>query len=257
MRERLLKLAATGPRGQQMPQHHGVLAPGKKYMTVTPIGTPKLPNAKLPASQESVLAKLKLEATNKAEAELAGEKHKLLHGLPLLAGKGAIVGLCAVAASLLTESGKEGIKKLLMPKPSLAKNVRHAMGQAAGYGLGGLALGAGVGLAGAGLNAATEPHYKEKHYTTMLKENPHLKHEDAATVRKSFDTLWHFNRDMASNPVTSGSFVRRAVAFKDEGIGPNDVKLLTDIRKNMSSIKSDSFLDKARAMANFGPKSDN
>ena len=160
-----------------------------------------------------------------------------------ISGKGLLLKALGIGGAALTAGAtgafgaatKEGLERLLKPKPSMFQNVRKAMGTAAGFGLGGLALGGGVYAADNLVNAIKEPREKEHHFNTMLKENPSLKHEDPGVVAKSFNTLWHFNKDMAKDPTTSGAFVRRAAVFKDEGIQANDIKTLTDIRKNMST----------------------
>jgi hypothetical protein len=123
------------------------------------------------------------------------------------------------------------------------------MGKAVGFGLGGLALGTGAMAASRGIEAITEPLEKKRSFNEMMKENPGLKREDKDVVRKSFNTLHTFNPMMAKDPTVAGAFVRRSVAFKDEGIQSADIKTLSEIRKNLSSLKNDqNFLDTARSL---------
>lgn len=101
------------------------------------------------------------------------------------------------------------------------------------YGLGAAGIAGGI----AGLEALRETLDrkvgKEKAFKNMIKDNPGLANESPAHVKKVFNTLYTFNKDMAKDPLVAGSFTRRSLMFKDEGIQPMDVKTLTEIRKNM------------------------
>lgn len=208
---------------------------------------------KAQAIAEELLAKAQGTAHAEAHAPVGISGKKLLMGA---LGMGA-TGLAAGVTGAFGAATKEGIERLLKPKPSMFQNVRKAMGTAAGFGLGGLALGTGVYAADKGYTALTEPHEKARHFNTMMKENPTLKHEDQPTVVKSFNTLWHFNKDMAKDPTTSGAFVRRAAVFKDEGIQATDIKTLADIRKALSASHTSAakgFLERGTGLRSFHDK---
>ena len=85
--------------------------------------------------------------------------------------------------------------------------------------------------------------------------------QDHRTLRRSFDTLYSFNPHMAKDPLVAGSFLRRALAFKDEGIQANDVKTLTEIRKNLAGARKDEggkgLMDRAKELQAFAPKQSN
>lgn len=110
------------------------------------------------------------------------------------------------------------------------------------YGLG--AAGVAGGIAGIeSLREALDRKVgKEKAFKNMIKDNPGLAGENPDHVKKVFNTLYTFNKDMAKDPLVAGSFTRRSLMFKDEGIQPMDVKTLTEIRKNMRDGRGgDSF----------------
>lgn len=201
------------------------------------------------STRERLLNLVKTAAAG-AAAEHAGKGigGRALNHLDKLIGAGLMAGAGAL--------GHKYVMPHLVAKPSMLDRVTNAMGTAAGYGLGGLALGAGVYGAGKAYDGLTEGHVKEKHFKNMLAENPMLKHEDPAVVRRSYNTLFHFNKDMATDPTTAGAFVRRAVAFKDEGIQSNDIKTLAEIRKNLADAggKGTSFMDRASKLHSFSDK---
>ena len=153
-----------------------------------------------------------------------------------------------IAKSLIL-SGIGGVGALAMKKltkPSLMSQVKGSTSKALGFGLGGLALGTGAMAASKGFEAVKDPIDRRRNFNRMLEENPSLKREDKDVVRKSFNTLHTFNPMMSKDPTVAGAFVRRAVAFKDEGIQSADVKTLSEIRKNMASLKKDNdFLETA------------
>ena len=173
--------------------------------------------------------------------KLAGREQQvektLLEQLKGRAVSGGVGLVSAALGAAVKEPLVAGIQKMVRPKASLARSIFGHGGPfrtALGYGGAGLGLAAGAVVAEKGYEALTEGRHKENAKAMMLAEHPQLKHEDARIVNRSFDTLWRFNREMAKDPTVAGSFVRRAAMFKDEGIQANDVKTLTEIRKNMS-----------------------
>lgn len=157
--------------------------------------------------------------------------------------KGALGAAGAAGALILAATAKpleERIARAFKPKPSVMGSIFGRGGPfhtALGYGAAGAALGGGAMLANKAFTMAHEPREKRNAFAVMMAEHPHLKHEDPKTVTRSFNTLWHFNQDVAKDPTTAASFVRRAAMFKDEGIQANDVKTLTDIRKALSDAR--------------------
>jgi hypothetical protein len=166
-----------------------------------------------------------------------------------------------IAKSLIL-SGLGGAGALAMKrltKPTLSSQVRLGMGRALGFGLGGLALGTGVMAASKGYEAVKNPIERKHSFDKMLAENPGLKREDKDVVRKSFATLHTFNPMMAKDPTVAGAFVRRALAFKDEGIQSADVKTLSEIRKNLSysgKRRDVGFLEMAKNLQSMSHEND-
>lgn len=98
-----------------------------------------------------------------------------------------------------------------------------------------LAFGAGAGAIGLGIEGASslhdaiaDPLRKRKYMNNMLAENPQLRRESPKDVSKAFNTLYTFNKRMASDPLVSGSFLRRALQFREEGVQAVDIKTLVD-----------------------------
>ena len=160
-------------------------------------------------------------------------------GLRNVLGKGAALGAGVLAA------------KYLIPKKTLAQKMigeGTAGRRALMFGAGAVGLGAGLkGIESLG-DAISTPLKKKKYFNNMLDENPSLKKENPKDVSKIFRTLYTFNPLMASDPLVAGSFLKRSLQFKDEGIQPVDVKTLTEIGKHLrESKKKDTFLRSAFA----------
>jgi hypothetical protein len=147
-----------------------------------------------------------------------------------------------------TEGGSHTVKEVVESSP-----LASALGKVLLYG------GTGAGAYGAvkGIDSAMDSYSskrgKEKGWNNMLDENPSLKRmgkADQGYAKKVFRTLHSFNPKMAEDPLVSGSFVRRALQFQDEGIQPMDVKTLTEVSKQISdSKKKDGLLQSAFAGA--------
>lgn len=115
---------------------------------------------------------------------------------------------------------------------------------AGGVGRKALGLGAGAAIIGGGVSGTnkaidhfSDKHKKKKYFKQMIAENPQLKKETPKDVTKVFNTLFRFNKKMASDPLVAGSFLKRSLQFKDEGIQPVDVKTLTEVGKHLSDTK--------------------
>ncbi|MFZ4580511.1 MAG: hypothetical protein ACOYOB_19175 [Myxococcota bacterium] len=159
------------------------------------------------------------------------------------AGKGvlgAIEGAPKAAIGALGTAAGVALLSKFRKKPSLLKSIFSSGGPlttALAYGAGATAIGGGVWAAGKGLEAATDPYKKERAFKALKSESPALVSGDPVHARKSFETLWRFNPDMAKDPLVASSFVRKAIAFKEEGVQSQDIKTLADVRKAMSDAK--------------------
>ena len=151
------------------------------------------------------------------------------------------------------------LKKMSPLKRSLTKGFgKDTIGRKA------LTFGAGAaGIAGGikGVEALSDsiatPIKKRSAFNNMMSDNPGLKKENKKDVQRVFNTLYRFNPKMAADPLVAGSFMKRTLQFKDEGIQPVDVKTLTEVSRNMQSNKSNSsvlsaaFLGGAKELAAF------
>lgn len=186
-----------------------------------------------------------------------------------LAAQQSLPGMKPKAKDVLKNWGKSVGKEVADPK-ALGSALRKALSQGAVLGGGvlaakyfkkkptlmkkllgegtpgrkALAFGAGAaGIAGGlkaveGLgDAVSNPLKKKKYFNNMMDENPSLKKEPKRDVERIFRTLYKFNPTMASDPLVAGSFMRRSLQFKDEGIQPVDVKTLAEISKSLKDSK--------------------
>lgn len=90
--------------------------------------------------------------------------------------------------------------------------------------VGGLATGtAAAGLAAAGTAAAyglgklKDTIVKGRAMKDMIEANPHLAKKDAKQVKMTFNSLYHLNPDLATDPLVSGSFVARSIDRVEQG----------------------------------------
>jgi len=121
-----------------------------------------------------------------------------------------------------------------------------------GLGLGAAGLTAGIRGADAAIDSIGGPIRQRKAFNAMMDENPNLKKEDQGDVKKIFRTLHTFNPDMAKDPLVAGSFMRRSLQYKDEGIQPQDVKTLAEINKMRSDSRGKESLLQAMMGAAAG-----
>lgn len=91
---------------------------------------------------------------------------------------------------------------------------------------------------------------KEPAFNAMLEYHPQLKNEDMDTVRKYFDSAWHFSPHLAQDPLAAGAYIRHALQYKDAtgGPAPNLVGDLSQLEKNVSQSRGSksNFLDFGR-----------
>ena len=78
-----------------------------------------------------------------------------------------------------------------------------------------------------------------------MRENPDLTKEPAKDVKMIYSTLHRFAPRLARDPLVAGSFLKRSLQFRTEGIQPNDIKTLAEIGRNMAQAKKESILSKA------------
>ena len=179
-----------------------------------------------------------------------------LKSLPAL----AVGGAAALGGGLLKKEIESAIRR--RRQPGMLGEVFGTGGafrKALGYGLGAGVLGGGAVAASKTYEKVTDPYKKEQAFKGMVSMSPGLKNEDSKAVRDSFNVLWKFNKDVAEEPTSAASFVRRLVMFKDEGVQTNDIKTLAEIRKNMAdSGKSRGGMLPSSAMelASLGPRSE-
>lgn len=141
-------------------------------------------------------------------------------------------------AALLGAGGAIGLealrRKIFNRPPTVMQEIfgRGGIGRRA-VGLGLLAAGLGAGAAGVSKAVDyTADHYgKKKAFDDMLKHSPSLKEHSQKDLHAAFNTLHKFNPDMATDPLTASSFMRRAMMFKEEGIQPADVLTIANARK--------------------------
>ena len=145
------------------------------------------------------------------------------------------------AFDALTEKVVEGPKGLARLKQILTSPAAKKFGL---FGVGALGIAGGLAAVDAIRDSMSHRVGKDKAFKNMIKENPSLAKENPAHVKKVFNTLYTFNKDMAKDPLVAGSFARRSMQFKEEGIQPMDVKTLTEIQKNMRDAKGRDSLAK-------------
>lgn len=117
---------------------------------------------------------------------------------------------------------------------------------------GAAALTAGIRGTDAIIDGVRDPFQKKRALGKMLSENPSLMKEDQGDVSKVFNTLYRFNPTMAKDPLVAGSFMRRSMQYKDEGIQPQDVKTLAEIGKLQADTKKKESLLQAMMGASVG-----
>ena len=141
------------------------------------------------------------------------------------AGKAGVIG------SALAKAKKFVVKNTSPRVRRLAGNMALLAG-AAGI------LSAGGTVASRALDATGDPIKRGVFRKKMMKRYPKLKTEDPKAVKSVFNTLYRFSPEMASDPGVAGAFVQKGLEFKDVGIQPTDVKILSDIQSAVTNRKS-------------------
>lgn len=147
----------------------------------------------------------------------------------------------ALVTGGLATKAVDGLIHKFGPKPSLGQQIfgrGGAFRKAIGFGLGGATLAGGAMLANSAYDAVTSPVKRERGFKLMLADNPGLKEHDERSLRKNYNTLYNLNPDLAQEPAVASAFVKKQMAFKDEGIQTADVKTLSEIRKNFADARA-------------------
>jgi hypothetical protein len=135
-------------------------------------------------------------------------------------------------------------------KSKMIKGVKGMFGKgsagrkALAFGAGAAAIGGGIDALSSTQEAVTTPVKKKMYFKKMMAENPKLSTEKPEDVQKVFNTLFRFNKSIASDPLVAGAFMRRAMQFKEEGIQPVDVKTLVEVAEKRQKSKGDSAMRK-------------
>lgn len=140
-----------------------------------------------------------------------------------------------------------GRKKSLMERAFSNPNFRRA----AVAGGGALALAAAIeGVEKASKHVGDKMSHKQG-FKRLMAHNPSLAKEDPEHVAMLYETMHDMEPGLARNPLVAGSWVKKNLMYKDEGVHPNDLKTLMEIRRGRKdSGGSDSMLKKV-----FGPLS--
>ena len=181
-----------------------------------------------------------------------------------LAAAGALAGAIGAVGKKGVDFGKKlhsarKLNKMSPLKRALVKGFgEDTVGRKAlMFGAGAAGISGGIKGVEALSDSVAKPIKKRSAFNKMMADNPSLKKENPTDVKRVFNTLFRFNPKMAGDPLVAGSFMKRTLQFKDEGIQPVDVKTLTEVGRNMSSNKSNSsllsaaFLGGAKELANF------
>lgn len=191
-------------------------------------------------AQAAATASLKSEAAN----VFKGFGKNVLKELGAKAAPATAAGITAAGLAAL---------KALRPKPTPAQRLAGGLKKAltgklarrlGTFGAGAAGIAGGVALVDALREGLSKKVSHGKQFSNVMKENPSLE-RDREHAQKVFKTLQRFNPEMAADPLVAGSFLKRSIQYKDEGIQPMDVKTLTEIGKNMRDRGGgDSFLGK-------------
>jgi len=140
---------------------------------------------------------------------------------------------------------------------------KMAVANAAGKGIGRRALeymgfGAAVMAGGAGAAAGYDKLHRSltegSRYKAMLKSNPDLRDKPKGEVREVFDIVHEYSPDLTKHPAVAGSFVRKALEYKDVGISPASVKELVDIQTTRAKAHGyPTYSGMLRGMASRAP----
>ncbi len=193
--------------------------------------------------------KLHADSVTKMEEPFKAAVGKKMRGglLDLIGSSGkAGAGIAGAGATL----GATALYNKLKKKPTAFQTLKGAFGPGSAgrkaLAIGGIAAAVGAGITGAesATSSISKSLGKKKGFDNMMADNQWLKKEPPKDVKRFYNTLHNFAPKVAKDPLAAGSFMRRSMAFKDEGIQAADIKTLTDINK-ASKKPSDSLLQNA------------
>ena len=107
-----------------------------------------------------------------------------------------------------------------------------------------LAAAAGVlGVAGWGASKISDAYdekvTKKKAFSSFTERNKSwLKEHKPDDVQDRFNTLYTFSPEVAKDPLSASSFMKRSLAYAGEGVHINDLKTMSEIRQKQHSVGS-------------------
>lgn len=152
----------------------------------------------------------------------------------------------------MASKGEVAVKAVLAAKTigDTAKSVGKYMLIGAGATAGAAAVATGASALHRGLTSGSR-------FKAMLKSNPDLRAMPEKDVREVFDIVHEYAPDLTKHPSVSGSFVRKAIEYKDVGVSPASVKELVDIQGARSKSHSyPTYPGMLRGLAQHAPMGD-
>ncbi len=150
----------------------------------------------------------------------------------------------------------EQLKERLKPKPSVGKMIfgrGGALKKALAFGAVAAGIGGGVSLADKAVDAVHGKFSKRKGFNDMMEANPQFKNQPKKDVQGIYNTLYNFAPKMARDPLVAGSFMKKQLEFKTEGIQAPDLKTLSEITRNLGQARKESILSRAFGAAGAAP----
>jgi len=134
----------------------------------------------------------------------------------------------------VAETGLKGLthlQKLFEKKPdSTLRRAAKWLGLGAG-------LTAGGTIAAGGVEKITDVLSKPIHMQSMMEQNPDLVKYPKKDVETYFNTLQRFSPLMAADPLVSGSWMRKALQYRDVGIDPRSARELIEASTALAGLR--------------------
>lgn len=159
-----------------------------------------------------------------------------------LTKQGCDAALGEVAADLLIMTKEAGMREM---GSTASKVLAHSLLLTAGPVLYGLGRGTVDHMVAANDKKEREKHLRASFASVMNEDHPdrELFNAQPEKARQAFQTLTHFSPNMAMQPATARSFIKRFMHYEAHGgISAGDVKDLTEIEKNMRGSGPSPFL---------------
>jgi len=103
------------------------------------------------------------------------------------------------------------LRERMQKTAGMWENFKNALTNQAIGGMATATLAAGATAAGYGLGKLKDTIVKGRAMKSMLEANPHLAKQDSKQVHMTFNSLYHMNPDLATDPLVAGSFVTRSI----------------------------------------------